>query len=76
VSATNRWGLDVAEARARGRAAAGKPDPCTRMSAFGDLCQGLGEAASVYACPLTAARALVSEAARAYQGERRTRGRA
>jgi hypothetical protein len=72
----NRWGLDVADAREGARAAAGMADPCTRMRAFRALCQGLGETSSVYACPLTAARALVSEAARAYQVERRTRGRA
>jgi hypothetical protein len=60
VSAVGAWALDVEDARARARAAAGTSDRGARMDAFRSLCAELGEAANRYACPLTAARALVS----------------
>ncbi|WP_369272373.1 hypothetical protein AB5J55_22370 [Streptomyces sp. R11] len=69
MSAVKAWGLDVQEAQERGRAAAGTADLCARMGAFRDLCAELGEVANGYACPLTAARALVGEAARAFVAE-------
>lgn len=71
MSAVGTWALDVEDARARGRAAAGTADLCARLDAFRDLCAELGDAANRYACPLTAARALVGEAARAFVHEMR-----
>lgn len=71
MSALKAWALDVQNARARAKAAAGAADQGERMNAFRSLCADLGETANHYACPLTAARALVHEAAREFVAERK-----
>lgn len=68
-----RWAVDVVEAEEGGKAAAGNADQGTRIRAFEALCRSLGEVATAYACPRTAARDLVREAARAYQAVCRER---
>lgn len=75
MSASNRWAVDIGEARARARAAAGTSDRTARMAEFRALCAELGEAANRYACPLTAARALVHVAALTYTTERKKKVR-
>ena len=70
MSASNRWAVDMAEAVTRATAAAGNPDPSTRMAAFRELCAELGPLANQYACPQTAIHALVNVAAYAYASER------
>lgn len=71
MSRVGVWPLVVEDVRSRARAAAGGGDVCSRMAAYADLCQDVGVMANGYACPKTAARLLVAEAARSYQNARR-----
>ncbi|PIM71307.1 hypothetical protein CTU88_14435 [Streptomyces sp. JV178] len=71
MSRVGVWPLGVEDIRARARAAAGQRDVSARMAAYRHLCEELGEWASWYVDPLTAARVMAREAARAFQAERK-----
>ncbi|MEU9404793.1 hypothetical protein AB0E08_03670 [Streptomyces sp. NPDC048281] len=71
MSAVETFAQDEEMARTRARAAAGNSDQGARVDAFLALCAELADAANRYVCPLTAARALVRVAVRAYAAERR-----